>query len=230
METTTTIKTQVYNLVILDKSGSMHSIRQQAIDGFNETLGSIRAAQLKHQNSQEQFVSLAVFCGCGVDMIYDKTPIKDAENLKPEQYEPCCCTPLYDAIGMTVQKLKKDIKDVPDAAVIVTIITDGYENASTEWNGPTIKKLIDDCKQDGWVFAFIGAGADIIRVAGTISIDNTLLWEKTAEGTDAMFKRSAKAGNRIYNQIACLKEPLSERKKELRFLASNYFAEEDKEE
>ena len=44
----TALKTQVYNLVILDKSGSMESIRKEAIDGYNETLGTIRAAQLKH--------------------------------------------------------------------------------------------------------------------------------------------------------------------------------------
>lgn len=72
----TTAKTQVYNLVILDKSGSMESIRKEAVDGYNETLGTIRAAQLKHLDTQDHFVSLAAFCGCGVEMIYDKTPIK----------------------------------------------------------------------------------------------------------------------------------------------------------
>ena len=77
----TPIKTQVYNLVILDKSGSMESIRKEAIDGYNEALGSIRAAQLKHLDTQDHFVSLAAFCDCGIDMIYDKTPIKDAEIL-----------------------------------------------------------------------------------------------------------------------------------------------------
>ena len=58
----TPIKTQVYNLVILDKSGSMEPILKEAIDGYNETLGSIRAAQLKHMDSQNHFVSLAAFC------------------------------------------------------------------------------------------------------------------------------------------------------------------------
>ena len=61
---TTPAKTQVYNLVILDKSGSMESIKKEAIDGYNETLGAIRAAQLKHIDTQEHFVSLAAFCGC----------------------------------------------------------------------------------------------------------------------------------------------------------------------
>ena len=50
-------KTEVYNLIILDKSGSMHSIRTAAIDGYNETLGSIRAAQHKHIDTQRHFIS-----------------------------------------------------------------------------------------------------------------------------------------------------------------------------
>lgn len=37
-------KTQVYNVIILDRSGSMGSIRRAAIDGFNETLAGIQKA------------------------------------------------------------------------------------------------------------------------------------------------------------------------------------------
>ena len=65
----TPTKTQVYNLVILDKSGSMESIRTEAINGYNETLGSIKSTQLKFMDTQEHFVSLAAFCDCGIDMI-----------------------------------------------------------------------------------------------------------------------------------------------------------------
>ena len=134
----TPTKTQVYNLVILDKSGSMESIRTEAINGYNETLGSIKATQLKFLDTQEHFVSLAAFCDCCIDMIYDMTPIKDADKLTKEKYEPCCCTPLFDAIGKTVKTLKKKIADVEDAAVLVTIITDGYENSSKEWDGKAL--------------------------------------------------------------------------------------------
>ena len=200
----TPIKTQVYNLVILDKSGSMESIRKDAIDGYNETLGSIRAAQLKHLDTQDHFVSLAAFCDCGIDMIYDKTPIKDAEKLTWDKYDPCCCTPLFDAIGKTVKKIKKDTKDIEDAAVLVTIITDGYENSSKEWTGPMVKKLIDECKEEGWMFSFIGAGEDVVKVATTISITNTMVWENTSEGTKKMFdiENDARA-----EYCCCLEEP-----------------------
>ena len=60
-KTNTPAKTQVYNLVILDKSGSMELIRKEAVNGYNETLGTIKAAQLKHLDTQEHFVSLAAF-------------------------------------------------------------------------------------------------------------------------------------------------------------------------
>lgn len=74
-------KTKIYNLVILDKSGSMESIRTEAINGYNETLGSIKSTQLKFIDTQEHFVSLAAFCDCGIDMIYDMTPICNRNQL-----------------------------------------------------------------------------------------------------------------------------------------------------
>ena len=225
-----TAKTQVYNLVILDKSGSMESIRKEAIDGYNETLGAIRAAQLKHLDTQEHFVSLAAFCDCGIDMIYDKTPIKDADKLTKDKYEPCCCTPLFDAIGKTVKKLKADIKDIEDAAVLVTIITDGYENSSKEWTGPAIKKLIDDCKEDGWMFSFIGAGEDVVKVATTISITNTVVWEQTTEGTKEMFENENAAQGRFYDKMAvnCPKGMSVADKKRMRKRFSEEYYDEDK--
>mgnify|MGYP007037203172 CR=1 FL=1 len=113
----TNAKTRVYNLIILDKSGSMESIRKEAIDGCNETIGSIRAAQKRHHETQEHYISIAAFCECGIDMIYDMTPIKDADKLTKEKYDPCCCTPLFDAIGKTVKTLKKKIADVEDAKI-----------------------------------------------------------------------------------------------------------------
>ena len=164
-------------------------------------------------------------------MIYDKTPLKDAEKLTRKQYEPCCCTPLFDAIGKTVKKLKSDIKDIEDAAVLVTIITDGYENSSKEWTGPAIKKLIDDCKEEGWMFSFIGAGKDIVKVASTISVTNTVVWEKTAKGTAAMFKNENRAQTRFYNKMAapiCASAPITDRKKMRKRFSEEYYDKDKK--
>lgn len=222
-------KTQIYNLVILDKSGSMESIRTEAINGYNETLGSIKATQLKFMETQEHFVSLAAFCDCGIDMIYDMTPIKDAEKLTKEKYDPCCCTPLFDAIGKTVKTLKKKISDEEDAAVLVTIITDGYENSSKEWDAKGVAKLIEECKEDGWMFSFIGAGEDVVKTATTISITNTMVWENTSEGTKKMFEDENDARVRFCVMHDSLIDPCmsSEMKKSRRRTLSKEYYKKD---
>lgn len=194
-------KTQVYNLIILDKSGSMDSIRAAAINGYNETLGAIKAAQLKHNDTQEHFISLAAFCSCGVDMIYDCTPINEATKLTKDKYNPCCLTPLYDAIGITVKALSKKTDALEDAAVLVTIITDGAENASTEWSGQAVKALIDERKEEGWVFSYIGADHDVESVAASISITNTVVWDKSEAGTTAVIDNENDARNRFYDKM-----------------------------
>ena len=219
-----TKKTQVYNLIILDKSGSMESIRKAAIDGYNETLGSIKSAQLKYLDTQEHFISLAVFCACGVEMVYDCIPVKDAEKLTKAKYNPCSMTPLYDAIGKSIKTLEKKTADIEDVAVLVTIITDGMENASYEWTGPAIKKLIDERKEEGWMFSYIGADHDVEQVAATISITNTVVWTKTAEGTEAMIDNENCARMRFFSKMDAMCEPTAsvEEKKRLR----KKFAEE----
>ncbi|MBR2084702.1 MAG: VWA domain-containing protein, partial [Muribaculaceae bacterium] len=88
----------VYNVIILDKSGSMSSIARQAIDGVNETIGSIKSAQEKNPD-QTHLVTLVAFCGCEMKTIYDNVPVAEATTLTDKDYRPCCMTPLYDAIG-----------------------------------------------------------------------------------------------------------------------------------
>ena len=222
-------KTRVYNLIILDKSGSMGSIRKEAIDGCNETIGSIRAAQKRHHETQEHYISLAVFCECGIDMIYDRCPIDKARNLGWSQYRPCCSTPLFDAIGKTVKRMEtytKSIEEFVDTTVLVTIITDGYENASKEWNIRGVNKLINACKERGWMFSFIGAGEEVVEVATHISIINTVLWEQTSEGTAEMFDNENRARNRFYDKLSapcmCACSPIERREMKKRFAAEYY--------
>ena len=230
-----TAKTRVYNIIILDKSGSMNSIRKEAIDGCNETIGSIRAAQKRHHDTQEHYISLAAFCECGIDMIYDKTPIDEAETLTWEKYSPCCMTPLFDAIGNTVKRMEtytKSIEKFVETSVLVTIITDGYENASKEWNSLEVKKLIEACKEQGWMFSFIGASEDIVNVATHISITNTVLWEQTSKGTEKIFENENLARDRFYDKMAysfCRESasPMERREMKKRF-AKEYYDKEKK--
>ena len=196
-----TAKTQVYNLIILDKSGSMSSIAKAAIAGFNETIGGIRSAQERFKDTQEHFVSLMIFCNCEKTMVYDMVPVAEVKELTSKEYQPCCCTPLYDAMGISMNALHKAIKDKEDATAVVTVITDGLENASKEYSGKAIKALVERMKdEEGWNFAYIGTNQDVRATSASLSIDNHMefrdddagmreAWEKERKAKMSMFSR-----------------------------------------
>ena len=129
----------VYNLIVLDESGSMYSIARQAVDGINETLNGIRKTQ-QEEPYQRQYVSIVTFEGNGVKgvkTIRDRVPIENVKNLGDGDYCPGGCTPLYDAMGLSLTHLQNCVRN--DDVVLVTIITDGYENAC----GQTQEKGMD---------------------------------------------------------------------------------------
>lgn len=182
-------KTQVFNVIILDRSGSMNVIRQAAVDGFNETLAGIKMAQKEYDDTQEHYVTLVTFCSCSRRFVYDCVPVAEAHQLSLDDYEPCCTTPLYDAMGLVLTSMRHRVKDLDDAVVVVTIITDGLENASKEYSQDCISRLIKDLRKEGWTFTYMGANQDAVEVASTLSIRNARNFEYSAEGaTDSMYK------------------------------------------
>ena len=197
-----TDKLKVYNLVILDKSGSMQSIADAAVSGFNETVGGIRSAQERYADTQEHFVSLFVFCDCDKSYIYENVPVNKVEPLTSRKYRPCCCTPLYDAMGISLNKLLKQIQEDKNATAAVTIITDGLENASKEYSGKTIKALVDKLKdEEGWNFAYIGTNQDVDAVAKDLSISNTMYFDDNEAGMSAAWAKERKAKMMLYNRM-----------------------------
>ena len=68
------MKQKIYNLIVLDASGSMYSIRNEAIAGVVETIQTIRTAQEENAD-QEQMLSLVVFNGKHISAVYDRMPI-----------------------------------------------------------------------------------------------------------------------------------------------------------
>ena len=192
------MKTRIFNLIIIDESGSMQSIKKEAIDSVNETIQTIRSAQKKHEE-QEHFVSLVTF-NDDVKTVHDCVPVSEVTELTSETYQPACCTALYDAMGLSVNALRKKVADVDKG--LVTVVTDGYENASKEYSGKAIKALVDELKAKGWVFAYIGANQDVEAVAASISITNTMNFEATCVGTTAMSEKLGRSRSRRFDKIA----------------------------
>ena len=204
METkNTTSKTQVYNLIILDKSGSMGSIANAAISGFNETVGGIRSAQERFKETQEHFVSLMIFCDCAKTMVYDRVPVDEVKELTSKEYRPCCCTPLYDAMGISINALYNAIKDKEDATAVVTVITDGLENASKEYSGAAIKALVERMKnEEGWNFAYIGTNQDVTATSASLSIDHYMSFRDDEVGMSEAWDRERKAKMSMFSRFS----------------------------
>ena len=91
-----------------------------------------------------------------------------------------------------------------NAIASVTVITDGYENASKEYSHKAIKSLIEAYKSEGWLFAYIGADHDVEAVAFNLAIDNHMAFEKSEVGTAHMFDKFQSCRSRFVNEMASM--------------------------
>lgn len=191
---------KIYNLVILDASGSMARIYSQALSGVNETLATIRIAQKEHPELK-QYISLASFSAGSnfLNRIYSAVPISEARDITRKDYQLRGCTALYDAMGTCISELQQKVTH--DDRVLVTIITDGYENASYTWSGAQIKSLVEELRQMGWTFTYIGADQDVERVAEEIGVRNSLRFSANAKETQAMFAKERKSRKNFYGMM-----------------------------
>ena len=188
-----------FNRIFLDESGSMSAIEKQAVGGVNETLQTISNAQREHAE-QQHFVSFVTFNTNGIRTVMDRKEVEADKTLKWTDYQPDACTPLFDAMGQSINKLKNHVKD--DDVVLVTIITDGMENASREYDGRAIKKLVSDMKERGWVFAYIGTNQDVDAVADSMGIRSRMNYEYSQTGAEEMFNVEHCRRSVFYSKLA----------------------------
>lgn len=179
----------IHNLIILDGSGSMSSIYEQALGGANETIRIIRSAQ-KQAPMQRQYLSFVTFSSnrakSQVRTIIDDEPIDSVKLLTREDYRLGGSTPLYDAMGISLTNLENNVGS--DEKVLVTIITDGMENDSRKYSAGSIKKLVGRLRSKGWTFVYIGANQDAVEVANDLGVKNALNFEETSVGTEEMWE------------------------------------------
>jgi hypothetical protein len=179
-------KHQVHNLIILDESGSMQSIKELIISGFNELVQTIQGIE-KQFSDQEHFISFLSFNGLCIKTHHFAESVTKLVQLDDSQYNPNASTPLYNALGFGINKLDQYQQDQKDYNVLVTILTDGEENASKEFSGNDIKQRVEAMKLKRWTFTYIGTDHDVERVAEALSINNTMYFPKSKVGIQKMF-------------------------------------------
>lgn len=175
-------KLRNYIAIVLDESGSMSTIRQEAIDVFNSQVEEIK----KNSHDMDSKVSLVTFSTTvNKPKLWNESDLK----LKPittKDYVPNGMTALYDAIGTTIEGLQtvSDYNE-PDTAFMMLIITDGEENQSRKYNKLKISNLIKEMNGTGkWTFTFFGANQDVDAVSAQLNIpkSNAVLFDATSRG------------------------------------------------
>lgn len=145
---------------ILDRSGSMSSIIDDSIGGFNSFL-----KEQQESKDGEAWMSINLFDDTHEELESLK-PIDQIKPLHRANYVPRGMTSLYDAIGKALTKLKADNHENN----IIVILTDGGENSSREFNLSTINTMISEAEAKGWKFIYLGANQDSFAVSKTLGI------------------------------------------------------------
>lgn len=150
---------------LLDRSGSMQSIKTDTQGGFDAYIASQRSQPGRCT------VTLAQF-----DTEYEEVYVAtDIAAVTPLDLQPRGATALNDSIAQLVLSTGAHLSALPEehrpATVIVGIMTDGLENASKEWTREAVRKLVEQQEsQYDWTFSYMGANQDAIEVGATLGI------------------------------------------------------------
>ena len=193
---------RIFNLIILDESGSMYGLEKMCVDGVNETIQTIKNAS-KANPDQKQMFSFITFSGraMGELPIRVKTYLEEITNVDEfpvTAYAPNGCTPLFDAMGIALTELEKKVTD--DDIALVTVITDGYENASRMYSQKAILNLVSRLDERGWVFTYIGANQDAMYESSKVGIKNSLNFCADEEGMKKMWEKERRSRDMFYQK------------------------------
>lgn len=177
--------------VVLDRSGSMASVRTDTIGGFNTFVSAQRGEPGRCLLSLVQFDD-------EYEPLYTGTDIQAVPLLSLDTFVPRGMTALLDAIGRTIIATGKRLKALPEAQrpdkVIFVIQTDGQENASREFTQPKIAEMIAHQKAKyQWDFVFLGANQDAIQAGAAMNIPrgSTMTYASNSVGTQSAFRSTA---------------------------------------
>lgn len=176
-------KGKTYVALILDKSGSMLSIRKPSLESFND---QIKALKEEAEKTKMETILSVVFFDQEVEVVEKGAEIDLIEEIKETEYLPGGVTALYDAVGTTVSRFENAYELEKEDAVLFVIVTDGMENASIEYKGEdgriALKEKIDGLKETGqWTFTFVGT-EDALDQAVGIGISDSIMFSATAQG------------------------------------------------
>lgn len=153
---------------IQDRSGSMASVWDETLKGFEIYVESLQEDQ-KKDNEIEYLFSLTTF-DTVIEMPHIGSKITGVDGAILKDHGPRGMTALYDAVGKTLQAID-DNKSLTFDKAIVVIVTDGQENSSREWSKDALHSAIDDrIKRGNWSFTYLGTQPETWNDAQSLGV------------------------------------------------------------
>ncbi len=184
-------------IFILDRSGSMASLVDDTIGGYNAYITS------QQKEPGEAYLTTVLFDD-KYALLHDHVNIQEVKPLTNKEYFPAGCTALMDAIGRTINSVGERLSNTPEeerpAHVIFVITTDGYENSSHEFTKEQVKQMIRHQEEKySWQFIFIGAGIDAYAEAESIGLGgcHAMSVSKSSFGAQSMYNSVTVASSAI---------------------------------
>lgn len=173
-------------VILLDRSGSMSTMKPQAIESMNSFFKEQR------QNPQGLRLALMTFDDQSIDIVYDSLPVDKIPDLTGENLIPRGATPLLDSVARAISYA--DQHKTNEEQVMIIVLTDGLENASHEYDTQKMRELIKQKEEDGWAFVYLGANQDAwavsrdfgIAFAGSATFDNASVPQAMAYASSSM--------------------------------------------
>lgn len=186
---------------ILDESGSMSSLRDDTIGGFN--------SYIEDQKKEPGEAYLTTVCFDNeYRLVHDHVNLAAVKPLTYKDYSPRGLTALMDAVGRTINSVGQRLANTPEeerpAHVVFVITTDGYENDSQEFTREQVKRMIEHQQEKySWQFIFIGAGIDAYSEAESIGLGSyhTMSVSKSDIGTKNLFNSVTVATSAVRNCV-----------------------------
>ena len=182
--------TPVHISIVLDRSGSMKRIAGDIVGGFNQFLRKQRETEGEAKVTLVQFDSEDPF-----EILIDGIPLREVTDLDTAAYQPRSLTPLYDAVGRMILRIDGQVTSrrklgLSEEDQVVLIVTDGLENASSDYTRSQVFSMVSERREQGWVFVFLGADQDVYAEGDKVGVAsaNRVSWEKTKSGSEKMWK------------------------------------------
>ncbi len=175
-------------LLVIDRSGSMQSIRTDMIGSLTNLLQQ-QAAQPGRAT-----VDIVIFD----DRIETTHVLADPGDVEV-RLEPRGMTALHDAVGRSIADYGQRLAALPEGerpgTVIVVVATDGLENASSEYSGEQVRKMVTHQRETyGWDFVFLGANQDAVLTGTSLGFaaDSSIDFDADGQSAQAVSVAAAR--------------------------------------